>query len=232
MSIKTQVLGQIYSFFLVMLTFFAASALFLVMSSNAYANAVTITDQAGVLDAGKVRAEAATLTNPIVIFTTKTFGGDQEALNQATREQLTTQDAIAIEIDTVHRHMSVESGTQVQLSNDQASNAVSAFGDNFHEGDYTGATIAAIDAVRDDLTGSSITPVGMIVALLMIIGTLTLVFFIAFRWKRPPSDGARRAGTHSSHSHYAGMYHTGSYTGGSFGGGAGSGFGGGAGGSF
>ena len=211
---------------LILIILAAACSVFL--ATSAQANAVTITDQARVLDVGKVKAEAGTLANPVLIFTTKTFGGDQEALNQATREQLTTQNAIAIEIDTVHRHMSVESGTQVKLSDDQASNAVSAFRDSFHGGDYTGATIAAIDAVRDELDGSSITPMGTIVAVLLVTGVIALICFMAFRRRRTPRDEEGRA--HPYTHYYAGAPYTHGSSGGSSGGGGG--FGGGAGGSF
>ena len=231
MIMSTYILSKVHSIVLLLFTFFAAFSLMLLTSFNAEANAVTITDQAGVLNVGKVRTEAATLANPIVIFTTKTFGGDQAALNQATREQLPTQDAIAIEIDTVHRHMSVESGKQVKLSNDQASSAVSAFKDGFHGGDYTGATIAAIDSVRDELNGgeSSLTPLGAFIGLVLAGGAVALVLFIAFRWKRPPSDRGRGMESHIynhayNHTYYGGANFTAGSTGGGYGGGAGGSF--------
>ena len=106
-------------------------ALLLLTTVNVQASTVTINDQAGVLDAGRVQAEAAQLPVPILIYTTKTFTGDQDALNQSTREQLPDQDSIAIGIDTVHRNISIEAGTNVQLSNSQASDAVSAFVSNY-----------------------------------------------------------------------------------------------------
>src|SRR6266704_5996755 len=92
-------------------------ALLLLTTVNVLASTVTINDQAGVLDAGRVQADAEKLPGPMLIFTTKTFTGDQDALNQSTREQLPDQTAIAIDIDTVHRHLSIEAGTKVQLSN-------------------------------------------------------------------------------------------------------------------
>ncbi|HTD19168.1 MAG TPA: hypothetical protein VK667_06510, partial [Ktedonobacteraceae bacterium] len=63
----------------------AAFSLFLLTALNAQANTVTIDDQSRVLDVGKVRAEAAKLANSMLIYTTKTFNGDQNALNQSTR---------------------------------------------------------------------------------------------------------------------------------------------------
>ena len=131
-------------------------ALLLLTTVNVLASTVTINDQAGVLDAGRVQADAAQLPDPILIYTTKTFTGDQDALNQSTREQLPDQNSIAIGIDTVHRHLSIQAGTKVQLSDSQASDALSAFQSNYNGGDYTGATIAAIDSLRNALGGCGI----------------------------------------------------------------------------
>jgi uncharacterized membrane protein YgcG len=130
-------------------------ALLLLTTMNVQASTVTINDQAGVLDTGRVQADAAQLSEPMLIYTTKTFTGDQDALNSSTREQLSDQNAIAIGIDTVHRHLSIQAGTKVQLSDSQASDAVSAFQSNYNGGDYTGATIAAIDSLRNTLSGGS-----------------------------------------------------------------------------
>src|SRR5438034_67452 len=124
-------------------------ALLLLTTVTVQANTVTINDQAGVLDAGQVQVEAAKLPVPLLIYTTDTFTGDQDALDQSTREQLPNQDSIAIGIDTVHRNLSIEAGTNVQLSDSQASDAVSAFQSDYDNGgDYTSATIAAIDSVQ------------------------------------------------------------------------------------
>ena len=132
-------------------------ALLLLTTVNVLASTVTINDQAGVLDAGRVQADAAKLPDPMLIYTTKTFTGDQDALNTYTRAELPDQNAIGIGIDTVHRNLSIEAGTNVQLSDSQASDAVSAFQSNYDNGgDYTSATLAAIDSVRGALGGGGI----------------------------------------------------------------------------
>lgn len=226
---------------LIYLAVVAAFSLFLLTAMNAQANTVTINDQSGVLDIGKVRAEAAKLPNSILIYTTKTFSGDQDALNQSTREQLPNQNAIAIGIDTLHRHLSIESGTSVKLSDSQASDAVSAFKNNYNGGDYTGATIAALDSLQSALTGggSSITPLGVVIAI--ILAVVAVVLFILFiiamlRRRRPPQSGGRRGRGIRTFPYYGGYYGgthtTGTSTSGSYGGGAGGSLGGGAGGSF
>ena len=187
-------------------------ALFLLTTVNVQASTVTINDQSGVLDAGRVQAEAAKLPVPILITTTNTFTGNQDALNTSTREQVTNPvmsnpDAIAIGIDTVHRNISIEAGTNVSLSDSQASDAVSAFQSNIDTGgDYTNATIAALDSVQNAL--SRIHLFQFIIGLLVVVGFL-VIFVI---WE---GEGSFRGGS--------------SYDGG---GGGGGGAGGGAGGHF
>ncbi len=211
----------------------ATFALFLFTALSAQANAVTINDQAGVLDGGKVQAEAAKLPDPLLIYTTKTFSGDQDALNQSTRAQLPTQNAISIDIDTVHRHLSIESGSSVKLSDSQASDAVSAFKDNFHEGDYTGATIAAIDSLQAALSGggNSITPLGIGVAIVLAVGALVVLVMVIVRGRRPPQDGGRPGRRRGIYPYYGGYYNethpAGTPRSGNYGGGAGGSFGGG-----
>ncbi len=223
---------------LIYLAVVAAFSLFLLAAMNVQANTVTINDQAGVLDIGKVRTEAAKLSSPILIYTTKTFSGDQDALNQSTREQLPDQNAIAIGIDTVYRHLSIESGTSVKLSDSQASDAVSAFRNNYNGGDYTAATIAALDSLQNALTGggSSITPLGVVIAILLAGGAAVLFVIVMLRRRRPPQSGGGRGRGIWAFPYYGGYYGgthtTGTSTSGSFGGGAGGSYGGGAGGSF
>jgi hypothetical protein len=223
------------------------SMLFVASISHAYANTVNINDQAGVLDSNKVRSDAAHLPVSVLIYTTKTFTGDQTALNDDARNHLSGTNTVDIAIDTAQRHLSIQSGSQVKLSDGQASNAVDAFKNSFHNGDYTGATIAAIDSVHDALTNGSssggMTPVGVVVGVLLaIIFLVCLVFFIVsvVRNRRrggPPMGGGRRGGN-QQWNNGNNVYHPypvytpppTTNTGGGFGGGGS--FGGGAGGSF
>jgi hypothetical protein len=153
-------------------------SLFLLTTVNVQAETVTINDQSGVLDAGRVQAEAAKLSVPMLIFTTNTFTGNQDALNASTREQLPDQDTIAIGIDTVHRNLSIEAGTNVSLSDSDASDAVSAFQSNIDNGgDYTSATIAAMDSVQNALNPYQYTGVLIVIGGVVCIGVF---FYIAF----------------------------------------------------
>ena len=228
--------------------------LFVVSTERVYANTVTINDQSGVLDSNKVRSDAAQLPVSVLIYTTRTFTGDQTALDNDARSHLSGTNMVDIAIDTVQRHLSIQSGSQVKLSDGQASNAVDAFKNNFNNGDYTGATIAAVDSIHDALTGGTssggMTPIGTIVASILGVAFLLIVVLaivVAIRNRRrggPPRNGGRRWGNQEWNNGNRGYYpypvytngannpgSSGSYggAGSSFGGG---GFGGGAGGSF
>jgi len=211
---------------LVCLALVTMFSVFLLTTLHVQANAVTINDQAGVLDAGRVQAEAAKLPVPMLIYTTKTFNGDQDALNRSTRDQLPNQNAIAIGIDTVHRNLSIEAGTNVRLSDSQASDALSAFQNNYHGGDYSGATIAAIDSLQNALSGSGMTPLGVAVAILL---CLVVVVLIAFAVIRRRTGGRRRMGRWNTPYPYYGAIPptTSAPPSGNYGGGAGGSFGGG-----
>ncbi|MBV9258269.1 MAG: TPM domain-containing protein, partial [Ktedonobacteraceae bacterium] len=210
-------------------------------------------------NASKVRSDAAQLPVSVLVYTTRTFTGDQAALDNDARSRLSNANAVDIAIDTVQRHLSIQSGSQVKLSDEQASNAVDAFKNNFDNGDYTGATIAAIDSIHDALTNGSssggMTVVGIVVASVLgviFLGIIVLVIVGFARNRRrggPPTGGGRRWGNQEwnrgyypypaynnsgSNSNYGGgaSGNFGGGAGGSFGGGAGGSFGGGAGGSF
>jgi len=206
-------------------------ALFLLTTVRAQASTVTINDQAGVLNAVEVQADAAQLPVPVLIYTTQTFTGDQDALNQSTIEQLPDQNSIAIGLDTVHANISIEAGTSVHLSNSQSSDALSAAQSNYENGgDYTSATIAAIDSLKGALGGGGMSPLG--VAVLILVGLVIVGLFVmaSRRRRRDGSDGTPRMWN----PYYGGIYPTGIPPSGTYGGGfggGGSGFGGGAGGS-
>jgi hypothetical protein len=179
-------------------------ALLLLTTVNVLASTVTINDQAGVLDAGRVQADAAKLPDPMLIYTTKTFTGDQDALNQSTREQLPNQDSIAIGIDTVHRHLSIEAGTNVQLSDSQASDAVSAFQSNYDNGgDYTSATIAAIDSIQNTYNSNGFPVIiGFLIPIFFMIVVAVLgvlkIIPVTFEWRGSGGGGGSGGGAGGS----------------------------------
>lgn len=204
-------------------------ALFLLTTVHVQASTVTINDQAGVLDAGRIQADAAKLPVPVLIFTTKTFTGDQDALNQSTREQLPDQDSIAIGIDTAQANISIQAGANVQLSNSQTSAALSAAQSNYHGGDYTGATIAAIDSLQNALSGGGgINPLWVVVAILLAPVVFSAFVIAKRRRRRGGSGGPPRIRLWRwTIPYYGGIYTTGTPPSGNYGGGAGGSLGGG-----
>lgn len=201
---------------------------------QALASSATVDDQARVLDASKVQAEAAKLSYATLIYTINTFSGDQDALNQATRGRLPDQESLVIGIDVAQHHLSIESGTSVEVPDSQASDAVDAFRSNFNNGDYTGATIAAIDS----LSGSNSSNIGGIVIAIVVVLVVLVVIIAVVRRRR----GGNNWGGSRGERRYGGVYegaligesihHHHHHTGSSFGGGGGGSFGGGGGGSF
>ena len=213
-------------------------SLFLSTTVNVEASTVTINDQAGVLNAGRVQTEAAKLPVPLLIYTSKTFIGDQDTLNQFTRQQLSDQNAIALGIDTVHRHLSIQAGTTVQLSQSQSSDALSAFQSHYNGGDYTAATIATLDSLHNALSGGGgINPLWVAVAILLGLVVVVSVMIVIIRRRRGGSDGSPRIGSWriwprtTPYPYYGGIHTTGTPPSGNYGAGGGFG-GGGAGGGF
>lgn len=225
---------------LLLIALLCALLLALFSTLTARASTVSIDDAAKVLDAARVQTEAAKLPSPVLIYTTRIFVGEQDAFNQTTRQRLTDQRTIAIGIDVVHRHLSIQSGTDVKLSDAQVNDAIDAFRNNYNNGDYTGAILASLNSLHDSLTGTSSDSIWLenAVIVLLCLGIPGAIIFLVFRNRRnrnnPPRNGGRRnqdynaayyAGNHSNVGNYS-SYHGGGSNfggGGSFGGGGGGG---------
>jgi hypothetical protein len=128
-----------------------ALCLLFVTSLLAVANTVYISDAANVLDQNQVRNEAAALPNPISIYTTKTFSGTKSEFDQQTKNHITSPNMIVIAIDTKNHRLAIVGGSSVTLSNSQYQDAVQSFKNSFGSNGYTGATIAAIQTLHNDL---------------------------------------------------------------------------------
>jgi hypothetical protein len=128
-----------------------ALCLLIATSLLAVAGTVYISDAAHVLDQNQVRNEAATLPNPISIYTTSTFSGTKSEFDQQTKNHITSPNMIVIAIDTKNHHLAIVGGSSITLSNSQYQDAVQSFKNSFGSNDYTGATIAAIQTLHNDL---------------------------------------------------------------------------------
>src|ERR1700730_9787656 len=146
--------------------------------TNGGNHTVHVYDNAGVLDQNRVQSEASSLPSSIDIYTVNTFTGSKTAFDQTTRGKLgNNPNLIVVAIDTVHHHLAIVRGSNVSLSSNQIQSALNAFAGSYGNGDYTGATIASIDSMRNSL---GTTGVGgglglLLIAILVIAGIFLLV---------------------------------------------------------
>ena len=136
----------------------AAFCLLLLTTPGALADTVNISDKAGVLNTSQVQSEAANLSYPVNIYTMNNFTGSESAFNQEAVRTL--NDAhnprlIIIAIDTHNKFLAIVGGKDVSTANSVYNDAVNAFKSNYHGGDYTGATIAALHSLQSSLGGST-----------------------------------------------------------------------------
>lgn len=126
---------------------------------------VSLQDTAQILERGPVCTAAKTLPYGVTIYTTRTFtqgDGDFEHMAQTlvTDPQMIV---IAIKVDPTqpgagpapapHVHIVIVGGTSVQLSDDQYHRAMDTFNHMVTNGDYTSATIDAIQVLRNQNQG-------------------------------------------------------------------------------
>ena len=114
-----------------------------------------VNDNANVLNITQVKNEAKKLTYSLVISTYNNFTGTQAQFSQQTLDNASgNPDLIVIDIDAIHRYISIGRGSDVPLTKSQISEASNAFVSYFHthNGDYTGASIAAIDSLLNSFS--------------------------------------------------------------------------------
>jgi len=160
----------------------AAFCMLLVTTLGTLADTVNISDKAGVLNTSQVQSEAEKLPYPVNIYTMNNFTGSEPAFNQEAIRTL--NDAhnprlIIIAIDTHNKFLAIVGGKDVSTSNSVYNDAVNAFKNNYNGGDYTGATIAALQSLQNSLGGStgpgtSNTAAGFSFLSLCLIGLLVL----------------------------------------------------------
>jgi hypothetical protein len=180
-----------------LLAMIVALGLLFSITASAFAASVYISDPAGVLDKSRVQSEAATLSYPLSIYTTNNFNGTPSDFDQRTRSHITQANMLVIAIDTVHKHVTIDGGSRVPLSNSQYSDAINAFRSNYNGGDYTGATLAAIGSLSTSLRaapagsgsngGNVPAPAsggGALLGTLLLIGLLVIVGLAVFAFIR------------------------------------------------
>jgi hypothetical protein len=127
----------------------AAFATVLLVATPAAAAAVNIVDDSHVLDVTRVQNEAATLPDPVAIYTTAKLADDKAAFDREAQSKVSSPTIIVIAINTQARHLAIRTGTRSRVSQSAAGAATDAFTSSFRaNSDYTAATIAALDSMR------------------------------------------------------------------------------------
>jgi hypothetical protein len=115
----------------------------------AWAGVVNIYDAAHVLDATRVQNAAATLPEPVSIYTTTKDAEDNAAFDRETQSHVTASKIIVIAVNTQSHHLAIRTGAESGVAQNDAVAATQAFVTSFkNTGDYTSATIAALDSMR------------------------------------------------------------------------------------
>jgi hypothetical protein len=125
----------------------------------AAAAAVSIHDDSHVLDVTRVQNEAATLPHPVAIYTTTKFAEDKAAFDRETQAKVTGPTVIAIAINTQSHHLAIRSGPKSRVKPQDAATATQAFVNAYRaNNDYTAATIAALDSLRNAIRNAGPAP--------------------------------------------------------------------------
>jgi hypothetical protein len=186
--------------------FLAGLAAVLLVATPAAAAAVNVVDDSHVLDVARVQNEAATLPDPVAIYTTTKLADDKAAFDRETQSKVSGPTVIVIAINTQSRHLAIRSGPRSRVTQTDARTATDAFTSSFRgNSDYTAATIAALDSMRSAIarsgsrtsgngstrTSHRTTPATYLsgcVCLLLVAAVIGLIVFLVRR-----SGGRRRA---------------------------------------
>src|SRR5947209_2161113 len=149
-------------------------------SIGTMANTVRISDPVGVLNASKVSSEGAKLSYPLDIYTTNTYSGSATSFVLRTiSAHLISKNLIVIAMDTVHHYLAIVNGSSVPLAKSQDTDAGTAFKNAFHGGDFSGATIAAIQSLESALSPGKGGPWSGLVLVIIIAGLVILLIIAA-----------------------------------------------------
>jgi hypothetical protein len=130
----------------------AAFVAVLLAAGPATAAAVSIHDDAHVLDVTRVQNEAARLPDPVAIYTTTKFADDKAAFDREAQSKVTQPTMIVMAINTQSRHLAIHTGPKSRVSQQAGTSATQLFISSYRSNpDYTTATIAALDSLRSAL---------------------------------------------------------------------------------
>ena len=124
--------------------------LFFAVTYNVFANTVTITDNAGVFnssDISQIQNEAQNILYPVRIMTTVKFNGSKTNFIQQASQFVQSDNQIVIAIDVRHHYLTIGGGSQVDFPTNSVTDAKAAFSNRYNNGDYAGATVAALQSL-------------------------------------------------------------------------------------
>lgn len=127
----------------------AAAMVLLLCTATAWAGPVTIHDDAKVLDATQVTNAGNALPDPVQVFTTENDANDNAAFDREAQSHISGPTDIVIAINTKSRHLAIRTGRDSHIRS--GGPAVAAFKGAFGSGNYTGATVAALQALGNSI---------------------------------------------------------------------------------
>jgi hypothetical protein len=161
--------------------------LFCLLSISACGGSETarVYDSARVLNTSQVQKAARNLPANVDVYTVNRFNGTQSDFQRAVAGKLGDDpNRVVMGIDTQHHYQYIARGQDVPLNSNGIAQASNAFAANYGNGDYTRATVAALNTMGGTMgkannTGAS--PLPWLIPLLLIGG---LLFFLT-RMRRP-----------------------------------------------
>jgi hypothetical protein len=173
----------------------------LLAAGPAVAATVNIHDASHVLDVTRVQNEAATLPDPVDIYTTTRFADDKGAFDHETQSKVSSPTIIVIAINTQSHHLAIRAGTKSRVTQSAALAATRSFTNSYRGSpDYTAATISALDSIRAAIrngpdsgarqarpatahsSGGSV--IGGLICLLLVVLVVVAVVLVARRSRR------------------------------------------------
>ncbi|WP_162958334.1 hypothetical protein [Nocardia yunnanensis] len=129
-----------------LLLFSAVAGVILLATGTAAAGPTDVHDDSHVLDVGKVTNAAAQLSDPVHIFTTEKFSDDHGKFDQEAQSHVSGASDVVLAINTKSKFLSIRTGANSHIR--ETGSAGTAFKNAFGNGDYTGATVAALGALK------------------------------------------------------------------------------------
>ncbi|WP_158675648.1 hypothetical protein [Nocardia stercoris] len=117
----------------------------MLLAGPAAAGPVTLHDDSHVLDAGKVTQAGNALPDPVQIFTTELNATDNAAFDSEATKHVTGATDVVIAINTKSHHLAIRTGGNSHIKD--TAPASTAFKNAYGNGDYTGATVAALQSL-------------------------------------------------------------------------------------